>query len=74
MSNTRQHAHELIDLMPEAQLSALVGLLETNRCCDPKSDSSITRALPLRTSSRISDLRWSRSATTRNRLETARAT
>ena len=29
MSETRQHAHELIDQMPEAQLSALVGLLET---------------------------------------------
>lgn len=29
MSDTRQHAHELIDLMPEVQLSALVGLLET---------------------------------------------
>jgi hypothetical protein len=29
MSGTRQHAHELIDRLPEAQLSALVGLLET---------------------------------------------
>jgi hypothetical protein len=29
MSDTRQHAHELIDRMPEVQLSALVGLLET---------------------------------------------
>jgi hypothetical protein len=29
MINTRQHAHELIDRMPETQLSALVGLLET---------------------------------------------
>ena len=29
MSDTRQHAHELIDQMPERQLSALVGLLET---------------------------------------------
>ncbi len=29
MSDTRQHAHELIDRMPEAQLSALVGLLKT---------------------------------------------
>ena len=29
MSDIRQHAHELIDRMPEAQLSALVGLLET---------------------------------------------
>lgn len=29
MSDTRQHAHELIEQMPEAQLSALVGLLET---------------------------------------------
>jgi hypothetical protein len=25
----REHAHELIDRLPEAQLSALVGLLET---------------------------------------------
>jgi len=29
MSETRQHAHELIDRMPEPQLSAVVGLLET---------------------------------------------
>jgi hypothetical protein len=29
MSGTRQHAHELIDRMPDTQLSALVGLLET---------------------------------------------
>lgn len=29
MSDTRQHAHELIDRMPDTQLSALVGLLET---------------------------------------------
>jgi hypothetical protein len=29
MSDTRQRAHELIDLMPETQLLALVGLLET---------------------------------------------
>ncbi len=29
MSEDRQHAHELIDKLPEAQLSALVGLLET---------------------------------------------
>jgi hypothetical protein len=29
MSDARQHAHELIDRMPETQLSALVGLLET---------------------------------------------
>lgn len=29
MSDIRQHAHELIDRMPNAQLSALVGLLET---------------------------------------------
>ena len=28
MSN-REHAHELIELLPEMQLSALVGLLET---------------------------------------------
>jgi len=29
MSDTRQHAHHLIDQLPETQLSALVGLLET---------------------------------------------
>ena len=29
MSGTREHAHELIDRLPEAQFSALVGLLET---------------------------------------------
>ena len=29
MSDTRQHAHELIDRMPDTQLTALVGLLET---------------------------------------------
>lgn len=29
MSDPRQHAHQLIDRMPETQLSALVGLLET---------------------------------------------
>jgi hypothetical protein len=29
MNEARQHAHELIDRMPETQLSALVGLLET---------------------------------------------
>ena len=28
MSETRQHAHELIDHIPEAQLSTAVGLLE----------------------------------------------
>jgi len=27
--STREHAHDLIDQLPEAQLSALVGLLET---------------------------------------------
>ena len=29
MSDTREHAHDLIDRLPETQLSALVGLLET---------------------------------------------
>ena len=29
MTDPRQHAHQLIDRMPETQLSALVGLLET---------------------------------------------
>jgi len=29
MSDARRHAHELIDRMPETQLSAVVGLLET---------------------------------------------
>jgi hypothetical protein len=28
MSDTRQHAHELIDHIPEAELSTAVGLLE----------------------------------------------
>jgi hypothetical protein len=28
MSETRQHAHELIDHIPESQLSTAVGLLE----------------------------------------------
>jgi len=28
MSDTRQQAHQLIDRLPESQLSALVGLLE----------------------------------------------
>jgi hypothetical protein len=29
MTNPREQAHQLIDLLPETQLSALVGLLET---------------------------------------------
>ena len=29
MKDVRQHAYELIDRMPETQISALVGLLET---------------------------------------------
>ena len=29
MSDARQHAHELIDLLPEAQISGLVRFLET---------------------------------------------
>jgi len=29
MTDARQNAHELIDRLPETQLSALVGLLET---------------------------------------------
>ncbi len=29
MTDNRQHAHQLIDRLPESQLSALVGLLET---------------------------------------------
>ncbi|MGC9946099.1 MAG: hypothetical protein ABSF64_06980 [Bryobacteraceae bacterium] len=29
MADARQNAHELIDRLPETQLSALVGLLET---------------------------------------------
>ncbi len=28
MNDTREHAHQLIDRLPETQLSALVGLLE----------------------------------------------
>ena len=38
-SDARQHAHQLIDRLPEMQLSALVGLLET--IVDP-----VTAALP----------------------------
>jgi hypothetical protein len=37
MSDPRQHAHQLIDRMPETQLSALVGLLET--IVDPVADA-----------------------------------
>ena len=29
MTGNREHAHQLIDCLPETQLSALVGLLET---------------------------------------------
>ena len=29
MSDHRQHAHQLIDRLPDSQLTALVGLLET---------------------------------------------
>jgi hypothetical protein len=29
MSDHRQHAHQLVDRLPDSQLSALVGLLET---------------------------------------------
>ena len=29
MSNTRRHAHELIDRLPETQISAAVGFLES---------------------------------------------
>jgi hypothetical protein len=29
MNDSRQHAHQLIDRLPEPQISALVGLLET---------------------------------------------
>ena len=29
MTDPRQHAHQLIDRLPEAQLSTVVGLLET---------------------------------------------
>jgi hypothetical protein len=29
MSDSRRHAHDLIDRLPETQVSALVGLLET---------------------------------------------
>lgn len=29
MNDSRQHAHQLIDRLPETQLSALIGLLET---------------------------------------------
>jgi hypothetical protein len=39
MRDTRQHAHELIDLIPEPQLSALVGFLETFVCPDETGGS-----------------------------------
>jgi len=37
MTKTRQHAHQLIDRMPETQLSALVGFLES--VVDPNETS-----------------------------------
>jgi hypothetical protein len=43
MSDTRQHAHELIDQMPETQLSAAVGFLES--IADP--DKGTPRNAPL---------------------------
>jgi hypothetical protein len=43
MSETRQHAHQLIDRLPESQLTALVGLLET--IVDPVT--AALRAAPL---------------------------
>ena len=43
MSETRQHAHQLIDRLPESQLMALVGLLET--IVDPVT--AALRAAPL---------------------------
>ena len=43
MSDNRQHAHQLIDRLPESQLSALVGLLET--IVDPVT--AALRAAPL---------------------------
>jgi hypothetical protein len=36
----REHAHQLIDRLPETQLSALVGLLET--IVDPVEDEEIS--------------------------------
>lgn len=33
MTETRDHAHELIDLLPEPQLSGLVHLLSSRRAC-----------------------------------------
>ncbi|MGO8790747.1 MAG: hypothetical protein ACLQVL_25660 [Terriglobia bacterium] len=42
MSNPKEHAHVLLDMLPEEKLTAVVGLLEVwwNRCC--------VRWLPLR--------------------------
>ena len=42
MNGHRQHAHALIDCLPESQLSALVGLLET--IVDPADSEPITPA------------------------------
>jgi hypothetical protein len=42
MTDPRQHAHQLIDQLPETQLSALIGLLET--IVDPRSHSFAQRA------------------------------
>lgn len=41
----REHAHELIDRLPEPQLSALVGLLET--IVDPVAGDEAMRRLGL---------------------------
>ena len=35
MSDVREHAHEIIDSLPEPQVLALVGLLETMVSADP---------------------------------------
>lgn len=39
MSNTRQHVHELIDLLPPAQLEAVAGLLES--MISPEEDRDV---------------------------------
>ena len=43
MSENRQHAHELIDQLPEAHLSTAVGLLE--KILDPVAASGLNAAI-----------------------------
>jgi hypothetical protein len=45
VSDPRQHVHELIDRLPQAQISALAGLLEAMISHDPVTES--LRSAPL---------------------------